>query len=400
LLAKYVYGYDLDGNRTSAQNGTSVTQTSYTNLNQIQTASAGGPMQFSGTLNEPVKQVTVQANAGPANLAQIEGSTNFTGFATVTAGATNSVAVAATDYSNHAVTNNYQLVVPASASTGPTYDANGSMTYNGNSSAAENYTWNAQGRLASIASSGGSTTAFTYDGLGRRVAIVEWPGAVGSGTPTSTKDFVWVGNSIAEERSSATTVTKRFFAQGEQISGTSYYYTRDHLGSVRELTNASGTVEARYDYDPYGKVTAIGTISVPSDFQYAGYYEHAPSGLNLTFYRAYDSNTGRWLSRDPLGEIGGRNLYAYCRNDCINRTDPLGLGSICDIAKRGQTLGAGGIGFGAVLILGGGAAALTGFGSPEGAAAIVVGADITSNSAWLYILSSFLATASCPPTQP
>jgi hypothetical protein len=70
VQAKYAYGYDLAGNRTSAQNGTSVTQTAFNNLNQIQTASSGGPTQFSGTLNEPVKQVTVQANSGPSHLAQ------------------------------------------------------------------------------------------------------------------------------------------------------------------------------------------------------------------------------------------------------------------------------------------------------------------------------------------
>lgn len=39
----------------------------------------------------------------------------------------------------------------------------------------------------------------------------------------------------------------------------------------------------------------------------------------------YDSRMGRWLSRDPLGEEGGFNLYAYCGNDPVNRHDPLGL---------------------------------------------------------------------------
>ena len=39
----------------------------------------------------------------------------------------------------------------------------------------------------------------------------------------------------------------------------------------------------------------------------------------------YDPHVGRFLSRDPLGEAGGFNQYAYCGNDPINRHDPLGL---------------------------------------------------------------------------
>lgn len=106
-----------------------------------------------------------------------------------------------------------------------------------------------------------------------------------------------------------------------------YYYTRDHLGSVREMTDSSGNIQARYDYDPYGRATAI-INTIPSDFQYAGYYEHAPSGLNLTQYRAYDPITARWLSRDPLPDAErsqGPNLYGYVGNDPVAFRDPLGL---------------------------------------------------------------------------
>jgi hypothetical protein len=39
----------------------------------------------------------------------------------------------------------------------------------------------------------------------------------------------------------------------------------------------------------------------------------------------YNPQLGRWLSRDPLGEAGGFNLYAYCGNDPVNKHDPLGL---------------------------------------------------------------------------
>ncbi len=62
-----------------------------------------------------------------------------------------------------------------------------------------------------------------------------------------------------------------------------------------------------------------------SDFQYAGYYYHAPSGLNLTLNRAYNSSLGRWISRDPIGEAGGINLYAYTSNSPIMKIDLTGL---------------------------------------------------------------------------
>ena len=66
-----------------------------------------------------------------------------------------------------------------------------------------------------------------------------------------------------------------------------------------------------------------------SDFQYAGYYYHAPSGLSLTRARAYNSNSGRWINRDPIGENGGLNLYAYVGNAPVNRSDPEGLQGSC-----------------------------------------------------------------------
>jgi type VI secretion system secreted protein VgrG len=56
---------------------------------------------------------------------------------------------------------------------------------------------------------------------------------------------------------------------------------------------------------------------------------HAPSGLYLTKYRAYDPQSGRWLSRDPIEEAGGISLYAYVGGNPVSFVDPLGLAKIC-----------------------------------------------------------------------
>src|SRR5207302_3816457 len=162
-----------------------------------------------------------------------------------------------------------------------------------------------------------------YDGLGRRVKIVEKNGS----TVTSTKQFVWNRSSIAEERDASNNVTRRFYSQGEQIGATSYFYTRDHLGSVHELTDGSGVAQARYDYDPYGRRTKIsGTLD--ASFGFTGHYYHGPSNLHLALYRAYDPDLGRWLSRDSIGEGGGINLYGYTGDNPINAVDLLGLDAI------------------------------------------------------------------------
>lgn len=72
--------------------------------------------------------------------------------------------------------------------------------------------------------------------------------------------------------------------------------------SIREMTNSSGNIVRQYSYDPWGNVTVLQGSGPDSDFQYAGYYYHARSGLYLTKYRAYNPVLGRWLSRDPIGE--------------------------------------------------------------------------------------------------
>jgi RHS repeat-associated protein len=309
-MHQYDYDYDSTGNRKTGQTDGTVTTSVANNLNQLTSQTSGGKMHFRGTVNEPAT-VTVGGNA-----ANVDAAGNFDGTVNVNVG-TNTVAVAATDASGNTRTNNYQITVPSGTSTTLLYDLNGNLTNDGS----KTYEWNAANRLLAINYTATSNRSeFTYDGLSRRVKIVEKSGE----TVTSTKQFVFCGSQMCEERDASNIVTKRFFGAGEQIGSTNYYFSRDHLSSIREMTDSASAIRARYDYDPYGRRTKL-TGDVDGDFGFTGHYYHAPSAISLTLYRGYNSALGRWISRDPIEENGGINLYRYVENDPGNALDPLGL---------------------------------------------------------------------------
>ena len=328
ILQRYVYGYDSAGNRTSEQIDTggdpltsAVTAASHNNLNQLTAVTGGGPVRFAGSLDE-LGTVTVDGSEAPLD----SRTTNFLGLAELDVG-TNVIAVVASDYSDNRRTNQYEVVITNSGVAKTlAYDANGNLTNAVTATTTNRYEWDAADRLIRITQLSTQTpsqliTEFAYDGQGRRVWAVE----IEDGTPVSTNRYLWCGTELCEERDQAGgTVNRRFFGQGEQIGGANYFYTRDHLGSIRELTDETGALRARYDYDPWGRRTKV-SGDIDATFGFTGHYVHAASGLHLAPYRAYDAETGRWLSRDLIGEIGGLNLYGYVGNSPANGLDPLGL---------------------------------------------------------------------------
>jgi len=355
------YNYDSASNRTSEQflgtASSSYTSSSYNKANQLTARTAGGPMIFTGTVSTP-SIVTIGTGTATVNASGI-----WTGTATLSPGA-NRIPLQATNANNLLTTStNISMVIASGSNETFLYDNNGNLTSeSGNPQTAKTLTWDGENRLTSITyTATGNQSQFTYNGIGQMVKIVE------VGTTSTTRQFIWCCGDAqpSEERDGNNNVTKRFFPQGEQILNTqtstfnSYYYTRDHLGSVMEMTDANGVVQARYAYDPYGRLTNVpvpgATGNVASDFAYAGYYNHGPSGLYATFYRFYSPDLGRWISRDPLDNPSTRmianiqeaqfdlnpsrllasslpveilqnsNLYSYVGNNSINLFDPLGL---------------------------------------------------------------------------
>jgi RHS repeat-associated protein len=198
--------------------------------------------------------------------------------------------------------------------------------------------WDAENRLIAV-NQGTLRSEFTYDGEGRRVRILEKDGS----TVLADRHFVWCRRNPCEERNAGGTVVKRFFQHGFQQGGNSYYYVTDDIGSTYEVTDSSGTIYARYDYDAWGRRTKI-SGELDADFGFTGHFFHEPSGLHLAPHRAYDANLGRWISEDPMGLDEGPNLYAYVENDPIANVDPSGLYTIDRSCKNWgcQLMGGGG----------------------------------------------------------
>lgn len=150
-----------------------------------------------------------------------------------------------------------------------------------------------------------------------------------SGVVLSDRRTLWAGgNQPAEERDASNVVITSFFAEGEEAPAATapankLFYTKDHLSSIHEVTDSTGALRVSYNYDLFGNRTKL-SGDLNTVVGYTGHHHHAASNLILTMYRAYDAELGRWLSRDPIEEEGGINLYGYVGNDPMNWVDPFG----------------------------------------------------------------------------
>lgn len=198
------------------------------------------------------------------------------------------------------------------------YDVNGNLTNDGTNQ----YTWNARGQLASV--SGGTSTTFAYDALGRRRSKT-----VG----TTTTDFLHDGPNVAQESSGGTPVAS--FLAGPRIdeiltrtdAGGTASLLADGLGSTVALAAANGTIQTAYTYEPFGRATVAGSAGSNS----VTFTGREADLADLMFYRArfYNPQFGRFLSEDPIEFSSGTvNLYEYAFDNPTGYTDPLGTQNI------------------------------------------------------------------------
>ena len=109
-----------------------------------------------------------------------------------------------------------------------------------------------------------------------------------------------------------------------------YYPLTDIQGNVWGYVDSQNNVVARWQYDAWGNV--ISEEVAPSAaalarlrYRFQGREWSAATGLINFRMRWYDAETGRWLSKDPIGLHGGLNQYLFCYGDSINFIDDDGL---------------------------------------------------------------------------
>ena len=108
-----------------------------------------------------------------------------------------------------------------------------------------------------------------------------------------------------------------------QKDGTWFTYGYDITKNVCEVFGPAGYIRTAYSYAPFGNVTASGDVTQP--FQWSS--EHYDSELDLVYYnyRHYSPALGRFLSRDPIEEQGGLNLYAFVQNNQLTKKESRGV---------------------------------------------------------------------------
>lgn len=325
-LEQFRYGYDKAGNRTSVTSGSGNTNYPANEVNQTTAEQGFGETMFSGTLDEPA---LVTVNGETAQVTSDGGNAPYTFEALVDlAEGSNTVTIEATDGNDNVATQSYS-VNAGGVQMQLEYNLNGNLRYEKDASGTvlREFQWDAKNRLLKIID-GTHESEFAYNASDQRIRIIERE----NGVEQSNQVYVWDDADILQKRDSAgSTPERNYFFQGFSVFSAPsavdhFFYTKDHLGSIREVMANDGiTVEAIYDYSPWGEVTKVGGMGAESDFLYTGHFYHEPSDLHLTLYRAYNPALGIWLSRDPIAENGGINLYAYVGNNPVNFWDPFGL---------------------------------------------------------------------------
>jgi RHS repeat-associated protein len=198
--------------------------------------------------------------------------------------------------------------------------------------------WDAWNRLVEVADGETTVAQYRYDGITRRITK----------ETDATRHYFYSDRwQILEERVEDETAAERQFIWGQRYLDDLVLRDRDtdHDGSLDErlyvlsdyfnptaIADEDGVVLERYGYNAFGLSRVMNADFEPrstSDFdwetRYGAYRYDAETGFYQVRFRYLLPTLGRWLSRDPVKENGGKNVFCYIYNSPTNSVDYLGL---------------------------------------------------------------------------
>ena len=203
-----------------------------------------------------------------------------------------------------------------------TYDEIGNpLTYDG-----WTYTWQHGRQLVGMEKEG-SSISNAYNTDGKRISKTV------NGT---TYNYHYLGDQLVEMAWGANRMHFTYDAVGPlsvNFNGTEYFYLKNAQGDVTGLVDSTGAKVVSYAYDPWGKTwdasgTLASTLGTFNPLRYRGYVYDTETGLYYLNSRYYNPTWGRFINADNQittgSDLTGTNLFAYCGNNPVNRTDPTG----------------------------------------------------------------------------
>ena len=339
--AQTEYNFDNIGNRKYARNGGnqlgSLRESTYTanSLNQYTQRSVPGAVDVAGTANTAAtvtvnneatvrkgeyfyKELAVNNSAGPVSQQiNVVGAMNNFG-----AGGQDAV-----------TTSGGQAFVPGVAEAF-TYDDDGNMTSDGR----WNYVWDAENRLVSMEAANNvpaeakQRLEFSYMYPGQRIQkkLYSWNAISSSYALVSTTKFIYDGWNVMAEIDGSNVLIRSNVRYGQELlfvqqGGNVNQFGHDGNRNVGVVVR-NGQVVASYDYDPFGQtIVATGSYARQNPWRFSDEYTDDETGLVYYGHRYYQPGLGKWINRDPSGELNSINLNAFLNNDGLNYTDFLGL---------------------------------------------------------------------------
>ncbi|MDG6310869.1 RHS repeat-associated core domain-containing protein, partial [Glaesserella parasuis] len=222
----------------------------------------------------------------------------------------------------------------------------------------QSYRYNAKDKLVEVAiqkpNQAIETWQYQYDVLGRRISKVRSEN--GEILANTQKQFIWNGSHLVQEIDHKTNRTYRYiyshpnsyeplaqlvFVKNSKNPTACYYYHNDQIGIPRELTDEDGKLCWYANYSGWGKIKEEYDLtedkSIHQPFRLQNQYCDSETGLHYNFFRYYEPNIGRFTQLDPIGLLGGENLYRFADN-VQGWIDPFGLEVAAVYDRMTQTL--------------------------------------------------------------